>query len=342
MSEKLRVVHVGCGGIASAWMNHISKMPEVEIVAMVDVGLDAARAKAEKHNIQNVEFGTNLEEMLKKFKPDAVFDCTPPEVHVDVTLTALKHGCHVMGEKPLADSMENAKKMVRAAQDAGKIYTVMQNRRYMPDIRRLVDFLKSGAIGTPHTVNCDFYLGPHFGGFREEMKHVLLLDMAIHTFDQARMITGASPVSVYCKDWNPVGSWYNYDASAQAIFEMSDGIVYNYRGSWCAEGVGTTWESSWRVQGSTGGVLWDGAQDFKAQRRVGMEGKKPIIEDVEVPSFQGELPFEGHGGPIYDFVQCVLHGGTPMTICTDNIKSLAMVFAAIESSETGKVVEVKI
>ena len=80
--------------------------------------------------------------------------------------------------------------------------------------------MQSGAVGPLTTVNCDFYIGAHFGGFRDRMEHVLLLDMAIHTFDQARFIMGADPVSVYCNEWNPAGSWYDHDASAIAIFEM--------------------------------------------------------------------------------------------------------------------------
>src|SRR6266581_2652143 len=72
-------------------------------------------------------------------------------------------------------------------------------------------------------------IGAHFEGFRQHMRHVLLLDMAIHTFDAARLLTGADPVSVYCKEWNPVGSWYDHDASAVAFFEMTNGIVYTYR-----------------------------------------------------------------------------------------------------------------
>ena len=52
-----------------------------------------------------------------------------------------------------------------------------------------------------------------------------------------RLLTAADPVSVYCHEWNPAGSWYDHDASAVAFFEMSDGLVYTYRGSWCAEGL---------------------------------------------------------------------------------------------------------
>ena len=97
------------------------------------------------------------------------------------------------------------------------------------------------------------------------MPHVLLVDMAIHTFDTARYISGADPVSVYCKEWNPAGSWYERDSSAIAIFEMSNGLVYTYRGSWCSEGLNTTWESDWRIVGQNGSLKWDGGQGFAAQ-----------------------------------------------------------------------------
>ena len=148
----------------------------------------------------------------------------------------------VLGEKPLADNMADARRMVAAAQEAGLLFAVIQNRRYDENLRRLRAFLESGAIGQLTTVNSDFYLGVHFGGFRDHMAHVLLSDMAIHTFDAARYLSGSEPCSVYCHEWNPAGSWYDRDASAVAIFEMSEGLVYTYRGSWCSEGLNTSWE----------------------------------------------------------------------------------------------------
>ncbi len=117
----------------------------------------------------------------------------------------------------------------------------------------------AGTIGRVGYVGADFFLGPHFGGFREAMESPLILDMAIHTFDQARFITGADPVSVYCQEFNPPGSWYAGNASAICIYEMSDGSVFCYRGSWCAEGAPTSWEAAWRVTGEQGTALWDGS-----------------------------------------------------------------------------------
>src|SRR5947209_1284093 len=227
--DKLRAVLAGCGGISKTWLNAIKDIPDIEIAGLVDVVEEAARARADEYALTNAVIGSDLPSMLAHIKPDVVFDCTVPEAHVTVTLEALKHGCHVLGEKPLADTLDNARRMVAAAQASGKMYAVIQNRRYDRNIRTVKQVIDSGAIGPITTINSDFYIGAHFGGFRDHMAHVLLLDMAIHTLDAARFLTGADPVSVYCKEWNPPGSWYDCDASAIAIFELSDDIVYSYR-----------------------------------------------------------------------------------------------------------------
>jgi predicted dehydrogenase len=228
----MRAVLVGCGAQSEVWLHAVRENPNVQLVGYVDLNIDAARRRGEPA-------GTDLAEMLRRVKPDAVFDCTVPAAHKSVTLTAFEHGCHVLGEKPIADSMENARAMVEAARRARRIYAVTQNRRYDPRIRRLKKLLP--GLGTLTTINSDFYIGAHFGGFRDQMAHPLLLDMSIHTMDAARFLSGADPVAVYCKAWNPKGSWYAGDAAAVAIFEMTGGIVYTYRGSWCSEGVHTSW-----------------------------------------------------------------------------------------------------
>jgi predicted dehydrogenase len=340
MEHVLKAVLAGCGRMSSAWIEASKTIPGLELVGFVDVNEAAAREKASDygHGIT----GTNLGAVLDETNPDVVFDCTVPEAHMDVTLTALAHGCHVLGEKPMADSMANARKMVEAAQEAGKLYAVIQNRRYDPNIRRVKRLIENGSLGQLTTVNSDFYIGAHFGGFRDHMKHVLLLDMAIHTFDAARFLSGADPVSVYCKEWNPAGSWYDQDASAVAIFEMSNGLVYTYRGSWCADGFPTTWESEWRIIGQNGTARWLGNQHIEAQVISKTGGFISQYEDVEIPDDGGTDKVDGHKGILREFVECVRDGGTPGTICTDNIKSLAMVFGAIESAETGKVVDIKV
>ncbi len=337
----LRTVLVGCGGISSAWLKAIQTMPNIEMVGFVDINLDAASWRATEFGWSNALVGNDLVAALDALHPDAVFNCTIPEAHAPTTILALERGCHVLCEKPLADSMENARLMIGAAEQAGKTLAVIQNRRYDPNIRRLCQFLQSGAIGRITTVHCDFFIGAHFGGFRDRMKHVLLLDMAIHTFDAARLITAADPRSVYCYEWNPPGSWYDHDASAVAVFNLSRDIVYTYRGSWCAEGLNTTWESDWRIIGEQGSVTWNGSDGFKAQVVAERGGFFSKWTDVELLPYNVPDMAHGHAGVIEAFVQAIHCGSVPETAAADNVKSLAMVLGAIQSAETGRLVTIE-
>ncbi len=343
MSNVLRAVLVGCGNMSRAWLKAISAIEALTIVGLVDIVEGAAQARKEEFALTHAQTGDDLEAMLAALEPDIVFDVSVPEAHLQTTLTALRHGCHVLGEKPMATSLDDARCMVEAAQRADRLYAVVQNRRYTTPIRRVREFLRSGVIGPLTTINCDFYIGAHFGGFRDHMAHVLLLDMAIHTFDQARFLTGLDAARVaFCKEWNPRGSWYDRDASAVAVFEMDNGAVFTYRGSWCAEGVNTSWESDWRFVGTNGSATWDGGNGFRAQTPDGDTGLIRKQRDLVLPELDTTGVNEGHASVIRQFVRCVREGGTPETICTDNIKSLAMVFGAIEAAERGQPVTIRI
>ena len=337
--QKIRTVLVGCGSMSGAWLEAALALPQVEIVGLVDVVEAAAHKKAAQYSLSQAIVGTNLQSVLKQTTPDAVFNCTIPEAHYSVTMQALASGCHVLSEKPLATSMEQAREMVAAAQKADRIFAIIQNRRYEPAIRRMTHFLATDGLGSLTTVNSDFYIGAHFGGFRDSMSHVLLLDMAIHSFDAARLLTGADAVSVYCHEWNPQGSWYTRDASALAIFEMSNKLVYTYRGSWCAEGLPTSWECDWRFVGQKGSVTWDGGDSTHAQVIKETGGFVSTYNDMPIPPYEA-WNVGGHAGIIQEFFTCIQNGTQPETNATDNIKSLAMVFGAIESAETGKKVDI--
>lgn len=75
-----------------------------------------------------------------------------------------------------------------------------------PDgIRRLRRLVEEGTLGAVTAVHCDFFIGPKLGGFREGTDHVLLLDMAVQTFDADRYVLGRRPAAVYCHENNPAG-----------------------------------------------------------------------------------------------------------------------------------------
>lgn len=333
-----RALLVGAGGMGQAWGKNLRDHAALlEFAGWVDIRDGAAAQAADKLELSGIHTGSDLAKALRDVQPDFVVDVTIPEAHHGVTLAALAAGVPVLGEKPMADSMEHARAMVAASEKSGKLYMVSQSRRYdarLHAYRKLI----ADNLGELGILNSDFYLGAHFGGFRDEMAHVLILDMAIHTFDAARYLSGADPVSVFCEEFSPAWSWYKGDASATALFEMSGGLRYTYRGSWCAEGLPTSWEGDWRAVGAKGTATWDGHGKVVAETATSTEG---FSRDVQAHEAQIENGVPGGiAGSLRDFLNALETGGTPMGECHDNIKSLAMVFAAIESANTGKRVPV--
>jgi len=333
--NRFRIIVAGCGSMSNRWVEYALTRTDAEIVALVDVIPESARAMASKHSM-SVPIYTSVEEAITATSANLVFDVTIPATHREITLSSMKLGCDVMGEKPMATAIADAREMVAAASSSGRIYSVMQNRRYNERIRRFRNIISSGVIGEVGIVKADFFLGPHFGGFRELMENPLILDMAIHTFDQARFIAGTDAVSVYAHEFNPAGSWYKGNAATTCIFEFSNGAVFTYTGSWCAEGAPTSWESDWRVVGSKGTAMWDGEHEPYAETVANPDGKDLLhVFNRSQPAFSWKGQ-EGHAGCLDEMFSALIESRPAETDSGDNIKTVEMVFAAIESARTGK------
>ncbi len=332
-----RAVVVGAGGISGAWFPALAH-EKVRIAAVVDLNIEAAKRRIEEFGLE-AEASTDLKAALAEHESDFVVDLTTPEAHCSVTCTALRAGCHVIGEKPMATSMAETGRMVRTSEETGKLYMVSQSRRWHPWHEVVGRMVEGGKIGALTTVNCDFYIGAHFGGFRDEMESPLILDMAIHQFDLARCMTGTDPVAVYAHEFKPKGSWYRGDAAASCIFEMTDGVVFTYRGSWCAEGCPTSWNGDWRFVGEKGTLLLEQDQPPTGQVVAGKSGFHRPLRDLSI--LKPRLKYGDMHGALREMLRFLRDGKTPQTECHDNIKSLAMVFAAMESSRKGKRVKVR-
>nr|WP_210278857.1 MULTISPECIES: Gfo/Idh/MocA family oxidoreductase [unclassified Rhizobium] len=341
---KFNAILCGCGAMSKGWLRAITSTPalaeSIQIVGLVDLNRATAENLAKEFSLDHAVIGSDLAEVIAATKADLVFDVVIPAARFGVVSTALKAGCHVLSEKPMATSLAEGAALIDLAAEAGKVHAIIQNRRFISGIRRLRRFVEEGAIGELTGVHCDFFLGPHFGGFREEMDNVLLLDMAIHTFDAARFVSGKVPLSVYCLEKNPVGSWYKHGASAHALFDFSDDVVFSYRGSWCAEGRRTSWESEWRLTGSKGMLTWDGEENFEAAVAGNEPGLLHGFTPIEVPGPRHEEETHGHASVIASFIQAIKTGKPPETASHDNIRSLAMVLGAIESAKTGRRVDI--
>jgi len=341
---KLNAVLCGCGAMSKGWLRAIKETPAladaIAIRGLVDLNPEVAQALAAEFGLGDAVIGTDLNDVIAQTRADIVFDVVIPAARFAVVSAALKAGCHVLSEKPMATSLAEGAALIDLAAEAGKVHAIIQNRRFISGVRRMRRFVESGAIGDLTGIHCDFFIAPHFGGFREEMDNVLLLDMAIHTFDAARYVAGKKPLAVYCVEKNPKGSWYRHGASANATFEFADDVVFTYRGSWCAEGERTSWESEWRLVGSKGMLTWDGAENFSAATSGAEPGLLHGFTSVEVPGPEHDEETHGHASVIASFIEAIRSGKRPETASSDNIRSLAMVFGAIESARTGKRVEI--
>ncbi len=336
--KRFNIVVAGCGAMANEWVKYTLERQDCRVAGLVDIRAENAAAMATRHGLDAPVF-TDLTDALGATDANLVFDITVPGSHRDVVVTALHAGCDVLGEKPMASSLAEAREMVQVARQTGRTYAVMQNRRYLRQGRAFAQAIRSGAIGRPGFVTADFFLGPHFGGFRDAMESPLVLDMAIHTFDQARAYCGCDPVSVYCHEFNPEGSWYQGSASAVCVFEMTGGCVFCYRGSWCAEGCNTSWDAQWRVVGSLGSAVWDGAGEPVVEA-VDMSAEPSFIRPTQPVEIVHDEHREGHFGCLDDMFQALLEGSRAPTDCEDNVKSVAMVFAAMQSAREGRKVEI--
>jgi len=295
------------------------------LVGVVDLNPDAARAAAEKAGVADVVTGTDVVEVIAATGAQAVVNATVPEAHHPVNSAALFAGVPVLCEKPIAPTVSQALSLAAAAEVSGQLLMVSQSRRYYATLARYRQQLAS--LGELGILSTEFYKAPHFGGFRDEMAHVLLVDMAIHSFDAARYLLDGDPVSVYCEEFNPGWSWYAGAANAVATFEFASGARYVYTGSWCAPGLETSWNGSWRASGALGSATWDGAGEPIMERAAAIEGGPIDLSPI------AEAP-EEIAGSLAEFIHAVRTGTVPSGEVHSNVLSLAMVEAAVLSAET--------
>ena len=338
----LRVVLVGVGEMGQAWLRVIADCPQVQLTGLVDLDTAAAHAVAGRFGLADVVIGTDPVEVARGSGGQAVVDVTVPAAHHRVTTDSLFGGLPVLGEKPVASTVAQGLSLAAAAEVTGELFMVSQSRRYN---RQLWDFRAHIAdLGRVGVLTTEFFKAPRFGGFREEMEHPLLLDMAIHQLDSARFLLGADPVSVYCQEYNPGWSWYAGDAGCTAIFEMDGGARYVFTGSWCSSGLETSWNGSWRASGEFGSAMWSGDDPPQVERPDGDAADAKAVEadsvgakgiDADAVGAGRALLGDGIAGSLREFVSALHTGTMPMGEVHDNVVSLAMVEAAIESSSTG-------
>ncbi|RLP76142.1 gfo/Idh/MocA family oxidoreductase [Mycetocola tolaasinivorans] len=327
-ASPVRIILVGAGAMGKNWLRALTASPDAQIVGLVDLNLDAARAALAAFGLEHLPVGDSVSALAADTDAQAVVNVTIPAAHHAVSTEALFAGLPVLCEKPIAPTVATALSLAASAEASGQLLMTSQSRRYYRSLSALRERVRE--LGRVGTVSCEFAKAPRFGGFRDEMDHVLLVDMAIHQFDAVRYLLDRDPVAVYCEEYNPAWSWYAGDAAAAAVFEFEGGIRFVYSGSWCTPGSETSWNGSWRIGGENGTALWDGERAPVAD----LPGLS--LADLPARLTDETIPFpEEINGSLAEFISALRTGDIPATEVHANVHSLAMVEAAVLSATRG-------
>ena len=336
----MRIVQVGVGGWGRSWVAVVREAAGVELVAVADAASAALRQARCEHDLPAEACVSSLSAALDDVDADAVLVATPPATHAALAIEALRAGKHVLVEKPLATSLEEAAAMLRAAHETGRRLMVAQNYRFHPPARAAQAAVADGALGDLIAVRLCFrrdtrQLFPP-GDFRYAMRHPLLLDMSIHHLDLLRMVSGRDVATVYARSWPVPDSPYRHHPAVAATFILDGGAVATYDGDWAAFEADTSWNADWEVIGTEGRLLWRGGVADALTGDLALQRWGDTPEPVP-PTL---LPATDRAGVLAAFRDAIATGTRPETDGTDNVRSLAAVLAAVRSTETGEVVDV--
>ncbi len=343
----MKIIQVGAGGWGESWLEKVQRSPSWEVAAIVGRGQPALRAAQETHGIDpNVCF-TSLSEASAAVAADAALICIPSPDHLPLATEAFEAGLHVLIEKPLADTMEEAHEVVRRARLADRLLMVAQNYRYRPGAQTVAALLRQGWLGAISSVTIEYRKAPQFvrpptphgyTGFR------MIEDMTVHHLDQMRGVLQEEPATVYGQARNPEWSWFAYPPIVTSVIEMESGAVVHYFASWVSRGRETSWDGTWVIDCEGGQIEW-------AHNRVRVKPVE-VYYTVELEGFadrdgwmdaQGwmESSFEsgklaGREYILESFAKSIDTGTEPETSGADNLRSLAPAFALADSVRTGQ------
>ncbi|MFC1525735.1 Gfo/Idh/MocA family protein [Candidatus Latescibacterota bacterium] len=325
----IRLLCIGLGGMGHHDWNAAIDCGGFEPVGGVDVKEDARKVFAEKAGAPTFE---TIEEALGRIEADAALVATPDHFHAPFAIAALEAGLDVITEKPMAESLEDGRRMHAAAETNGRMLMVHQQLRWHPlhyTARRLLD---EGAIGSVRRV--DFTMSVHsdvcLRGYRSHLPHLIFQDLAIHHLDLVRYLAGGECQSIYARDWPSIEAGLEIAATtdACAILEMTGPVTATYSSSIRRLMDHVGYACAARIAGSKGELVL-GNDRITLQTRAGhAAGKEPRSIEPQAPEV----------GTWQAFARAIETREPTLTGSANNLKSLELLFAAIESAETGRVV----
>ena len=193
MENKLRYAIVGCGNFGKQHLDAIMTVSGIEVVALCDIHTESCEKRKEEFGL-SANCYTDHKEMLRNEKIDVVTVASSDKAHKEATVDALRAGCHVLCEKPMALFTEECEEMVKAADESGKLLMVGQVCRYAPGFVKAKSLVEKGVIGELYFVESEYahdYLGREgVDGWRADKDREPIIGGACHAIDLLRWIAG--------------------------------------------------------------------------------------------------------------------------------------------------------
>lgn len=356
--KKLRVGIIGCGGISNQkHMPALKLIDEIEMVAFCDIIEEKAQKAAKEFGTEDAKFYTDYKELIADKTIDVVHVLTPNKEHSFITVDSLHAGKHVMCEKPMAKTYKEAKEMVDAAKQTGKILTIGYQYRCNPAALYAKDMVEAGELGgiyfaKAHAVRRRAV--PTWGVFlnEDEQGGGPLIDIGTHALDMTlwemdnykpKMVVG----TVYKKlgdqtktanawgDWNP--KEFTVEDSAFGFITMENGATIILESSWALNTLDVG-EGMTTLCGTKGGI--DMSEGGTKLRYNTVKHNKQVTETPELGA-GGVAFFDGKEMASSDiecrnFYDAILKG-TELRVKPEQAVVVTRILEAIyESAKTGK------
>lgn len=309
--------------------------PETELVVVSAAHLETARRLAARFGCEAAE---GWEPVVARDDLDAVIVATPPHLHAAISIGALKRGMHVLCEKPLARTLDEARAMVAEAEAAGRVLKCGFNHRHHPAVQQARKWFDEGRIGEPVFIRARYGIGGR-PGYEQEWRadpEIVgggqLMEQGIHAVDLARWFLGEfSQVTAFAETrfWN-IGP---LEDNAFALYRTRAGAVASIHSSL------TQWKNlfSFELYGSDGYIAVEGLGG-------GYGTEKAIFgrRDFAAPFAEEVVEFRGEDRSWQEewkeFASAVGERREPLGTAQDGLEAMRLVFAAYESARTGRAV----
>lgn len=346
--KKLKIGVIGVGNISNEHIQAYLNNPRVELYAFCDIDEKQLAIMAEKYGVTRTF--TDKDEMLALPELDAVSVCTWNSQHAPCTIAALNAGKHVLCEKPMATTVEDAIAMKEAADKNGKLLQIGFVRRFGNDCKVLQDFISRDYFGEIYFAKAAYLRrnGNPMGWFGDKSRSGggPLIDLGVHVIDLTRCLMGnPKPVSVFGVTFKKLGNRSELkDKKAYVSVSATDHDICDVEDMACA-----------MVRYDNGAVLSvETSFSLNLKKEVGtieLFGTKggaklsPELEMyTEINGYMADvnlctptaLSFDGlFQGEIDHFVECILDGASCRAPAEDGIMIMRILRAIYESAETG-------